>query len=523
MLIAPIRNSRVSRTQKASGASLPAPTGGWDALSPLAEMKADKAIVLDNWIPRPDTVEVRRGHTIHAIGGLGGGVVDSLMAYHAVTSAGGKLFAGANSRIYDVTANATASAVVTSLSNNRWQHVNFTAAGGTKYLYCVNGADSARAYDGSTWSTPSISGGTSSTFINITAHKDRLWFIEKDTTKAWYLGSGAISGTATSVQLGPAFDKGGFLVAAATMTRDGGAGSDDFLCFITSQGQVAVYSGTDPDDPERWNQVGVFNLGAPIGYRCFTKVGADLALVNIDGVIPVSAALGLDQSAQKQIAMSADINDAMNAAARSYKSNFGWQLIAYPKDTLAILNVPISAGATQYQYVMNTLTKAWCRFTGMNANCWEVFNDNLYFGGNSGYVFKADNGGTDNGTPIDAVGKSAYNYFGSRGNTKSFLGLQPLLTTVSSARVSVGVSTDFRDNVTLGTPSAAVLGGAVYDTAVYDTDVYAIEDRAVSDWTAISGIGHCAAVHFRGSKDSETDVTMALNGFNVMYQTGGPM
>lgn len=522
MLQRPLRNARISRALKSDSASIPAPTGGWDAVTPLASMKPDRAIVLDNWIPRHDACEVRAGFTSHATG-LGSGVVDSLMPYQGVTSATSKLFAAANAKIYDATSVATATAVITSLSNNRWQHVNFTAAGGTKYLICCNGADSARAYDGSSWSTPSISGGTSSTFINVTAHKDRLWFVEKDTTKAWYLGSGAVSGTATAVQLGPAFTKGGFLVAAATMTRDGGSGSDDFLCFISSQGQIAVYAGTDPSDSQLWNQVGVFDLGAPIGYRCFTKVGADLALVNIDGVLPVSAALGLDLSAQKQVALSLNINHAITISAQSYKANYGWQLIPYPKGTLAVLNVPITEGVLQYQYVMNTLTKAWCRFKGINANCWAVYNDNLYFGGNAGVVYKADNGGTDNGTAIDAVGQSAYNFLGNHNNLKMGLGLQPLITTGQSSRPALGVSTDFKDNATLGTPSAAVVGASVYDTAVYDTSTYAAGDIAVTDWTCVSGVGRSFSVHFRSEKDSTADVRMALNGFNLIYQTGGLM
>jgi hypothetical protein len=519
-MLQPIRNSQ--RAQKAYGASVPSPTGGWDAVSPLSNMKPDRAPVLDNWVPRPNHVHVRRGFTSHATG-LGSGVVDTLMPYHAVTVSGNKLFAAANNSIYDATSAATATAVLTALGNNRWQHVNFTAAGGTKYLVCCNGQDSARAFDGSNWSTPSISGGTSSTFINVTAHKDRLWFVEKDTTKAWYLNSGAISGTATSVQLGPAFTKGGFLVAAATMTRDGGSGSDDFLCFVSSQGQCAVYSGTDPSGSTTWSQVGVFDLGAPIGYRCFTKVGADLALINIDGVLPVSAALGLDISAQKQVALSVNINDAMNAAAQTYKSNFGWQLISYPKDTLAILNVPITAGTLQYQYVMNTLTKAWCRFKGVNANCWAVFNDNIYFGGNAGVVYQFDNGGSDAGTTIDAEGQTAYNYFGDRAHTKLYLGMQPLITTDSPSRPALGVSTDFKDNARLGTPSAVTESSAVYDTAVYDTSMYAQENLSISDWTSISGMGRCASIHFRSAKNSAANSTLELNGFNMIYQRGGSM
>lgn len=520
-MLQPIRNSRVSQAQKAVGVSLPAPTGGWDAVSPLADMKPDKAIVLDNFVPRPGYVEVRRGFISQATG-LGTGVVDSLMAYHGLTSGTSKLFGAANSRIYDCTSVATATAVQTSLSNNRWQYTNFTTAGG-KFLVCCNGADTVRNFDGSSWTEPTITGVTSSNLINVNAHAGKLWFVEKDTTKAWYLPTGSIAGAATALQLGENFTRGGYLVAMGTMTRDGGSGGDDLACFISSQGQVAVYGGTDPSDAQLWNLQGVYDLAPPIGYRCFKKVGADLALINIDGLIPVSAALGLDQNAQKRVALSANINNAINSVARSYKSNFGWQLCPYPKGTFAVLNIPLSEGSLQHQYIMNTLTGAWARFTGQNANCWEVFNDNLYFGGNAGTVYKADTGGYDNGSAIDATGQGAYNYMNTRGVVKLFLMLQPLLTIASESRPAVGISTDFKDNASLGTPSAATVAGALYDSAVYDSAFYPAENQAVTDWTTVAGTGHCASVHFRASKNTSTDADIQINGFNAIYQRGGPM
>ena len=521
MLMQPIRNSRVSRAQVSKGAAIPSPTGGWNAVSPLSDMKPDQAIQLDNFVARPGYVEVRRGYITQATG-CGTGVVDSLMPYHGVTTNGNKLFAAANSSIYDCSSVATATAVQTTLTNNRWQYANFTTAGG-KYLVCCNGADSVRNFDGSTWTTPTISGVTSSSLINVNAHAGRLWFIEKDTTKAWYLATGSISGSATAIQLGENFTKGGFLVAMGTMTRDGGSGGDDLACFISSQGQVAVYGGTDPSDSQLWNLQGVYDLAPPIGYRCFQKIGADLALINIDGLIPVSAALGLDQNAQKRVALSANINNAINDVARSYKSNFGWQLCPYPKGTIAIMNIPLSAGVLQHQYVMNTLTGAWSRFKGMNANCWAVWNDNLYFGGNAGTVYKADTGGVDGSTAIDAEGQTAYNYFNSRGAVKAFRMLQPLLTTGAAVRPAVGISTDFGDDVTLGTPSAITVNASLYDTALYDTATYAADTLSVADWTSVSGIGRCASVHFRVAKNTSSESTVQLNGFNVIFETGGPM
>jgi hypothetical protein len=521
MIRAALRPNR-SRVAVAKGVAIPAPVKGWNASKPLSGMDADEAVVLDNWIPRPGYVEARRGFTSHGTG-LGSSVVDSLMVYHGLTSATSKIFACANTKIYDITVAGAGSDQSISTSNNRFQYTNFTTSGG-KYLWCCNGAI-VRHYNGSAWATPSLTISTysASDIINVHGHKNRLWFVFKDSTVAGYLATGSVAGTVTNFELGGLFTKGGFLVAMATLTRDGGSGSDDFAMFISSQGQVAVYSGTDPADSELWSLVGVYDLGPPIGYRCFKKIGADLALINIDGLIPVSQALGLDLNAQKSIAFTANINDAMNIAARSYKANFGWQLTPYPRGTYALLNIPITEGSIQHQYVMNTLTGAWCRFKGMNANCWEVFRDEIYFGGNAGVVYKADNGGYDNTAAIDAVGQTAYNYLGDRAHLKNISMLQPLLTVDASSRPALGVSTDYKDNASLGTPSTAEDASALWDVAVWDVDQFAVESRSVDDWTCVSAIGRCASVHFRAQKDVASDTIMQLNGFNVIYQPGGFM
>jgi hypothetical protein len=536
-MLSPLRsNSRRSRV--AVGKSIPAPIEGWDAVSPVAKMKPERAIVLDNFFPQPGYVEVRRGTQLHSI--AGSTVVDTLMAYNGLTSAANKMFAVCGGSIIDVTASGTGTTTtVTGLGSNRWQYVNYTTSAGTHYLWCVNGVDAARHYNGSVWAQPAVTGVSSSDMINVNVHKKRIWGIISGSMDACYLPLDSIAGAATKFPLGSVMAKGGFLVAMATWTLDAGAGIDDYAVFISSRGQVAVYQGTDPASD--FALVGVYDLGAPLGYRCFTKVAGDVALVNIDGVLPLSKALGVDQGAAATVAITQRINNAMNSAARSYKNNFGWELISYPKGTMALLNVPIAEGDTQHQYVMNTLTGAWCRFTGWDANCFCVFNDNLYFGANNGHVHLADTGSMDTSTVIEAIGQTAYNYFNSPGRNKKFGALQPIITTDSEAAPSIGLSTDFKDNATLGALSSAATSSAIYDTSVWDTDIYPIESSTFADWTTVSGIGQCASIHFKVRTGIENGVSLwgdahwnvsqwnsatpnnvilQLNGFNITYEAG---
>lgn len=502
------------------GASAPAPVEGWDAISPLSAMDPERAIVLDNWFPQPGYVEVRKGYAGARSGvGTTSTPVQTLLTYNALAAVNNKLFGIAGGAIYDVTAEATASATsVSGLSSSRWRGVNYTTSAGIEYLWICNGLDAPRHYDGSSWAAPTITGVTASSIINVAVYKKYIWGVLDGTMDACYLPLDSIAGAANKFPLGSVLGMGGYLVAIGTWTHDAGFGPDDYICFISSRGQIAVYHGTNPASD--YTHVGTYNTAPPIGLNCFTKVGGDLAINTLDGILSLSQTFTQDRAADQRIALTNRINNAMNVAAQSYKDNFGWEFKVFAKGTAAILNVPVGENVTAYQYVMNTLTGAWCRFTGWNFNCFAVLNDKLYAGTNVGTVVEAWRGAIDGSTQIDAIGQTAYNYFKKPGVDKRFTALQPLITTDQNVTPALGISTDFRDNASVSTPSASSTSSALYDSAIYNTDVYAVEGRTSADWTTVAGIGQCAALHFRASTSASGAITIRLNGFHIVYEGG---
>jgi len=526
------------RQRVVSGTVIPAPVEGWDASSPLAAMGPQRAVSLENWFPKPGFIEVRNGSERHAHSMGSTTSIESLMEWEGPSTR--KLWAAGGSVIYDVTSSGTGTSTVTSLTNARWQHVNFTTSGG-HFLFIVNGADAPRHYNGSSWATPTITGITPADVIGVNSHKNRLWFTTINSTKAAYLPVNSIAGAATTFELGALFSKGGVLQAMATWSIDSGKGIDDLAIFVSSRGQVAVYQGTDPASASTWSLVGVYDLGTPIGRRCFAKVGNDLALITVDGVIPISTALGFDRAAVEKVSITQRISNAMNDAARDHQAKYGWELTIYAKGTMAILNVPTTENSVAEQYVMNTLTGAWCKFTGWNANTFIVFNDNLYFGNNVGEVIKADTGSADIDVQITATGETAYNPLGNSGRLKRFAMIQPLVRTIGDARPSLGISTDFVETSSLSTPSGATKAGAQWDVAVWDTDVWPEESVSINDWTSTPALGRFASVKFRAITGEEVtdaywghgvwgsdhwgglsnaDQTMEINGFNILAELG---
>jgi len=536
---APLRQNPARRDVVRTDA-VAAPVKGWNTEQPLASMDKMHAVELVNWFPQPGYIEVRRGYTEHAHSvGAVDDPVETLMVWNGAASTR-KMFAASGGSIYNVTASGSPTADLTSLTSDRWQWVNFTNSG-TTYLYAVNGADSARHYNGSAWAAPSITNVSSSDLIHINVHKKRLWFTQKDTTKAWYLATDAIAGAATSFELGSNFTRGGYLVGMATWTRDGGSGPDDYAVFVSSRGQAAIYQGTDPASADTWSIVGVFDIPVPIGRRCFLNYGSDVLLITLTGVYPLTQLFAVDQSQGQAVAITKNISNAINSASRSYKDNFGWQLVSYPKGTRLILNIPTSESETARQFVMNTLTGAWCEFNGHNANCWVEFNDAIYFGDSAGHVYKADTGSLDDEDPITAEGQTSYQSFGNPGRLKRFSMVQPLINVTGTVRPSIGISTDFVETSTLSTPSGATEAGASWDSAVWDIAEWGGGAVNVNDWTSTPGLGRFASIRFhmtvggsvvssvwgesrwgldRWGTTGNTDPEAEINGFVVLIEQG---
>ena len=247
----PTRQNR-NRQPTNSRQSIPAPHGGWNVRDSIADMPTEDAVFMDNWIARDQNIELRRGFQVHASGMTG--QLETIMEWAGPASQ--KMFSAVTTSIFDTTApGAVGAADITGLTNAQWQWVNFSTAGGD-FLVAANGDDEVRNYDGTTWTTPTLTGGpgtpAGSDLDNVHVFKERLFFIEKSSMSYWVLPVKSIAGTMTEVPLGSFTVKGGHIVAQSSWTLDGGAGVDDLLVTITSNGEVLVFQGTDPTDATAW-------------------------------------------------------------------------------------------------------------------------------------------------------------------------------------------------------------------------------------------------------------------------------
>jgi hypothetical protein len=523
-----LRQSRRPKSRVSGTQSIPSPVGGWNARDSLAQMPPTDAVTLENWFPGTSYCEIRGGNRLYFFNGTGTGVIKTLAVYNGMNGVS-TMWMVSDSGIWNTT--SSGAATVLARTNGKHQWVNF-GDGTNNYLIMVNGVDKPAYYNGAAWvavdgaSAPALTGLTTTSIINVFVSKGRLYFIEKDSLSFWYLAAGAAGGALTEFDLSAYAPRGGYLMAGATWTVDGGDGPDDRVVFITSEGDVIVYQGTNPSSAAAWSLVGTYFLGKPLGRRCLERYGGDLIALTQNGTFALSTAIQ-SASIDYKTALSYKIVNAFTEVAALYGSTFGWEARVYPAKNALIVNIPVAEGGVHYQYVMNTITKAWCKFDGWYAEDFVVYDKQLYFCSGV-YIAKAWFGTADgvfNGIPVQtnitAYGKTAFNYYGTTGLGKRFPLLRPILSADNPITYQTGIDVDFQDTLITGSGGAITTTSATWGTSLWGSGLWGGSYNTVKQWTSPPCItGYCAAVKLQVATNS---ASVRWLSFDMVFERGGPL
>ncbi len=409
--------------------TLPSPTGGWNTRDAESQMPPEDAVVMDNAIPSVGKVVSRWGYASSATGASSN--VETLLSYEAGSV--DELISASGSVVYKGIS-GTLTSIGTGFSNARWEGVNFNGR-----LLMVNGSDTPQNFDGSTLSASTITGSglTPADFDGVAVFKSFVFYWDSATQDFWYGAVNSYQGAFTKFPLSRVGQFGGNLVKIETWNVDGGDGVDDLAVFFMSSGDVIVYQGTDPGDATAWAIVGVYRIGSAIDKRAITKLGSDIVIVTNGDFVLFSEVFrkgGITTSRSK-------LSGAISSAALNYGNKFGWQVVNYPRGNLLIINVPIATNSIYHQYCVNTITGAATRFTGINARCWTVHKNVLYFGGNT-IIYKADSGFKDGSAGIDMDVQQAYSTLGLP-SVKTINTIDPVHRADGNVTVNVDLGYDF--------------------------------------------------------------------------------
>lgn len=519
--------ARAPRPRVTTNAPFPAPVGGWIAnrskATPRQPNQPPGALVLENWFPTSTGVKLRRGTRRYATVGVGEDPVFSLFTYHVGTQE--QLFAATMTTIYDISTIANAFPIeigdgngdsigandpdevlgtpsdpgvvmLTGQTNGSWVVSPMTTDGGN-FIRGVNGADLPFTYDGADFSTTAFP----LTFADgeqaepedmsfVWQYKRRHFFIRLGSLDAYYLPVNSIGGELAVLPLGAVFTLGGSLLFGASWSLGsssaGGLGAQ--CIFVTTEGEVAVYQGDNPDSLDGWSLVGVYRIGRPLGKEAFIRAGGDIIIATTVGLLPLSTAIQLDAAALAPGAVSSPIEDAWTEAVQR-RSSGDWQCITWPDQAMVLVAPP--AQTDQTVFVANANTGAWCKFTGWLPRCFAVWRGRLYFGSDGGQVVEANVSGSDQGVSYTGRYMGLYDDLGAPAARKMAMFARPSMQSSVAISPSVSVAFDWSTNFPPAPNAEPAQSESAWDGGTWDLSRWDSVELTVSyeRWNSVGGSG----------------------------------
>jgi hypothetical protein len=512
-----------------------APIKGLDISQPLPGGDPLTAIRLINMVPRVLGCQLRAGYKRWC--GNMGGEIRTLAVYQPALASEEQFFAGSsNGNVYDVTGTLPGATVppiaftsLGSLFDGEYSATNFTTSAGVHYLVMVSEGAGMWIYDGSTWTQVvqgtgalQIEGVDPALFDYVMIWKSRLWFIEKDSTRAWYLPVGQVAGKATAFDFGSLLANGGSLAALTNWTVDGGEGMDDNFVVVSTQGDILIYRGTDPDEASTFSMVGRWFIGrVPVGRRFLTQFSSDIAILSERGVCFLSELLR-GQGFFTNATIAQNVNAELAAQVAQRLDSRYWEIVFLPHEQLIVINAPATAsGEIQWAYEVNN--KAFCTLKGMPMLTVQSLGGRTYFGDTEGNVWLGFEGNAD-GTVDDVTGKdlegsvvSAFVSLGEGVRVKRFLMVRPSFISRSQPAVQARLNPDWSFALPAGAPNYLAAGESLWDSALWNTAVWSGETQTYEVWVGAVGTGRYASlsINVRGEADT------IFVGWQALAEPGG--
>lgn len=519
------------RQQRHGTKSFPAPTTGWVSNRNLATPLPLSATVLENFFPKDDTIRVRGGTQKHAT--VGTDPCESLMVYKGASTE--RLFASCDGEVFNISSPAdpdvAPSAEFSGQTSDYYAHQNFPTSGGN-YMYIVNGTDKPRLYDGTNWtaidgvSTPAITGVTTTTLIHVSTYRNRLFFVQADSLHVWALPVNSVGGAAIDIDLGGVFEHSKTVIFTATQSTDSGDGMDDRFVIVTDDGEVAIYEGGDPSDPNDWRLVGHYETSPPLGKNAHFHIGGDLAIATRQGIMPLAAIQRLGLAEQASAAITVNIEPDWEAESLQ-RASIPWELLKWTQRGMLIVATPVTSeeSTTPPQCLVANIHKgAWAKYTGWNTRCLALFQQFAYFGTNDGTVYQAEITGSDDGEIYVSRCAMAFDHLGSVGAYKTVVQAKGVFRAKTEFEPQLSASSDYAVEFP-APPNAVATSGtsgewdvALWDVALWDTGSQYF--HSTTQWVSIGVSGEIIAPQLQISNGDDITPTAELTILHLTHVGG---
>ena len=365
--------------QRARGTTLPAPMQGVNATRVLTEMESQEAIFMINIMPEDFGCAVRDGYVEWA-NGWTGTPARTVITFEGNVDADDKLWVANSEGIWDVTTKGTISptkdVAFPSPDENAGicSYVNYGNDNGDRFLLLCDGENGYYVWTQTTdtWAKIATGGGgitgaDPDLFNFVMIWKQRVWFVERNSGRAFFLSkSEEFLGAAILFNFGDQFRFGGPLVSIHNWTLDGGAGVDDYLVAISGAGDVIIYRGTDPTSSADFFLVGSWYVGRlPAGNRVASGFAGELYILSVQGLLSLSQLLNGSSTDKPETYVTKKIAPYIRSVMNDTITEFGWHIHVHPKQSLLFINSPPRLGKGQFAFTLYFGTLGWGSTRGL--------------------------------------------------------------------------------------------------------------------------------------------------------------
>ena len=437
--------------------------GGLVLDKPLDSMDSNTCIVMDNLIPEVDGDRLRPGFkklNVPIIPDIapdwGAGFISGNKKHLIAHNAN-------NGTLYALTEDGEYINSAPMLSNDITT-AQFTDGGGGQLMFICDGSTPIpMTYNGISFANAGFNNPNGYILVNPLAYKNRMYFVRKNSTQILYGGLQAMMGGLDVFDVSSFMQRGGNIVGLANWRQNSSVGIQNTLAIITSEGEVLVYSGTDPTQQD-WQLNGVYSIPRPIGNRFYENFAGDVVIATENGVFMLSQILPQDGQNISRI------SDVINPIFFKNPNILG---IPTWLRTLGLLIVNYDK---QTQYALCVRTGGWCRLVGYKTSVKFIeLGQNMYFMSPNGIMKITPDSFTDNGADINWYKQGAY-LKANDGTVAQILRVMPWVDAETNIQIYRRILTDFKGEgigIVAQAPSTGVR--AEWDLAKWDESYWSQE------------------------------------------------
>ncbi|WP_273280947.1 hypothetical protein [Pseudooceanicola atlanticus] len=290
-----------------------------------------------------------------------GTLIETRPQYSSLESAGDIIqrvpfeFSGSSFNINITASTATAAGNSVARSFNGLASVGYIS----NNVLLVDGLDRPLKFNGTTWEYTGFTtttGANQEDFDGVLIHHDRPYFWTRNGPLEFYSGDvGAVTGALDYFPLGRLGNITGSISEMLSLTVNAGHGMNDILAILTTTGQVVLYEGLDPTDPQDWRLLSKISLAPPVGPKAMAKVGSDCWMLTPSGLVSVRQVLGQGGLALVPTFSRAISDDIL----KKVEVGGEWQIHVSADKTAVIINRVYQESSEQWIYW--TDSKTWSK------------------------------------------------------------------------------------------------------------------------------------------------------------------